>query len=81
MRLRYRFYVQTEADDFQDRFTEETRFRTQDSDLAGFSAHTVGTKFTWHPTIDSSFGIGLDYVVRSDGLDQVLGSVGWTRTF
>ncbi len=84
-RLRYRFYTQTEADDFGEHFTtafaSDEDYRTQDSDLAAFDAHTLGTKWTWTLGAGSSWDFNLDYTLRSDGLDQFFGSVGWRHSY
>lgn len=81
LRVRYRYYTQTEADDFQDSFTTISRFRTQDSDLADFDSHTVGIRLDWYRTATTSFSFGIDYVKRSDDLDQFLASIGMTTKF
>ena len=81
LRLRYRFYTQTAADDYSESFTSETDFRTQDSDLADFNANTVGLMFTQYLDSGSEWDLGVDYVLRSDGLDQILGRVAYRRTY
>ena len=80
-RLRYRFYTQTEADDYREHFTEETEFRTQDSDLAEYTANSFGIQFNLFQSEYTTYDISLDYVLRSDGLDQVLAGVGVKRRF
>ncbi|MCA8960840.1 MAG: DUF3570 domain-containing protein [Planctomycetes bacterium] len=80
-RVRYRFYVQTEADDYSEHFYVLTSERTQDSDLAAFDSHTVGIQLVWSPTTALSFDISGDYVLRSDGLDQIIASIGWLWNF
>ena len=84
MRLGYRFYTQTEADDFGEEFLASDPTpdeRTQDSDLADFYSNTFGTRFDWGTSSSSSWSLGLDYVLRSDGLDQLLVAVGWHKSF
>lgn len=81
LRLRYRFYVQSAADDFQESFTEEQEFRTQDSDLGDFSLHGLGFQFLWRLGPASQVDLGADYGVRSDGLDHLFGSIGWRWSF
>jgi len=87
VRFRYRFYLQTEADDYSDQFLvaqaqrptdplNPNTDRTQDSDLSGFSSHTIGLKFSIHATDSVVIDLGGDYVLRSDGIDQILASVG-----
>lgn len=83
-RLRYRYYRQSAAIDFQDRFqvppgaraaflaSEE---RTQDADLGDFDAHTIGLELTWKIG-RVSVDLGGDYVLRSDGIDQRIVSLG-----
>lgn len=75
-RLRYRFYLQTEADDYQDRFFAAPKERTQDSDLADFTSHTVGVRFDWHAAENMRFDIGVDYLLREDDLNQLMASIG-----
>jgi hypothetical protein len=81
MRLRYRYYAQSAARDYGDRFTRVTEFRTQDSDLADFTSHTVGGKLTWEASRAHRFSLGGDYVARSDGLNQTFFDLGWTWSF
>ncbi len=81
-RVRYRYYTQTEADDFQDHFLlNAPKNRTQDSDLAAFDSHTFGLRFDWYTSPSSRIGLAGDYVLRSDGIDQILLAVSWTWTF
>lgn len=81
LRLRYRFYMQSAADDFGESFTEETEFRTQDSDLGDFSMHGVGSQFIWRTGPSSQMDLGADYGLRSDGLDHLFASIGWRWSF
>jgi len=81
LRLRYRAYIQTEADAFDDHFATESTERTQDSDLGGFNSHTVGSMFRYTPDQVNAWEFGMDYVSRSDGLDQILGRIAYKRTF
>ena len=81
MRVRYRFYVQTAADDFDDHFREEKSHRTQDSDLGDFDSHSLGLRFDWYVTPDLRLNIGGDYILRSDGIDQILGEFGASWSF
>ena len=85
LRLRYRFYTQTEADDFEEHydmpFVGDTDYRTQDSDLAAFDAHTFGTKWTWYRSKADTWDLNLDYTLRSDGLDQIFASIAWRWSF
>jgi len=86
-RVRYRFYAQTAADDYSERFFvpqgqrttnpfEPNQERTQDSDLSAFSSHTLGLKLVFTPSEHWTFDLGGDYVLRSDGIDQILLSFG-----
>lgn len=81
MRLRYRFYTQTAADDYEEQFLAETPFRTQDSDLADFQSNTGGVQFEWFRSDTVRYDASIDYVIRSDGLDQFIGSFGYRRSF
>ncbi|MFN0057880.1 MAG: DUF3570 domain-containing protein [Planctomycetota bacterium] len=80
-RMRYRYYTQTAADDFSEHFSTEPSERTQDSDLGDFSAHAVGVRFDWYATKRWRFDIGADYTMRSDGIDQLMASLGFTWEF
>ncbi|MBW2723892.1 MAG: DUF3570 domain-containing protein [Deltaproteobacteria bacterium] len=84
LRLRYRYYDQS-ASQYYDLELEAVdpipRYRTQDSDLGSFDAHTIGVKFDWTHSDNWRFDIGADYTIRSDGLDYIFGSVGVRRTF
>lgn len=81
LRLRYRYYQQSEADSFKEHFTKEVDERTQDSDLADFSSHTLGAKVTWFKGPGSTWSLAADYVSRDDGLDHILAAVGWAFSF
>jgi len=81
LRLRYRFYTQTEADDYQETFLTETEFRTQDSDLAAFNAQTLGAKLSFFTNENNEVHGTMDYVSREDGLDQILVHFAYRRTF
>ncbi|MEQ8762786.1 MAG: DUF3570 domain-containing protein [Planctomycetota bacterium] len=86
-RVRYRYYSQTAADDYQDHFYGDPtaipvpKNRTQDSDLADLSSHTLGLRFDWYVTANSRLGLSGDTVMRSDGIDQILLALSWTWTF
>ena len=84
LRIRYRFYLQSDADGFQDHFFRDDRFlsfRSQDSDLGDFSSHAVGLKLDWHVTDNLKCDFSGNYTSRDDGIDQVTGSFGFTRQF
>lgn len=81
LRLRYRFYTQTAADDFAESFTSETTYRTQDSDLGEFIANTVGAKFIWSSAGNWEYDIGADYTTRDDDLNYYLISTGIRYSF
>ncbi|MCP3914403.1 MAG: DUF3570 domain-containing protein [bacterium] len=81
LRLRYRYYDQSEADFYKASFTREVDERTQDSDLADFTSHTVGAKLIWTRGPGSFWDFGVDYIDRDDGLDHVLATIGWKRSF
>ena len=84
MRLRYRYYTQTEADDYGDQFLQAAGTpdeRTQDSDLGDFDSSTFGARLDWSSSDSSSWSLSADWVLRSDGLDQLLVGVGWNKSF
>ncbi len=80
-RLRYRFYTQTAADAYSEHFMTEETYRTQDSDMGEFSAHSFGGMLTLHSGESSEYDFSLDYVLRDDGIDQILGRFGYRREF
>ena len=83
LRLRYRYYTQTAADDFAETFPLAAGApdeRTQDADLSEYDSNTFGTRLDWGGA-ESSWNLSLDYVLRSDGLDQLLFAIGWSRSF
>jgi len=82
-RLRYRFYAQTAADDYSAHFHMENPpdFMTQDSDLGDFTANGAGIKFSWYISEALRFDVSGDYILRSDGIDQVLGAVAFNWSF
>lgn len=79
--LRYRYYTQTAADAYDSQFLTVEDERTQDSDLASFDSHMFGTHFVWKTGKSSSWDAGIDYLVRSDGLDHIFATVGWKWSF
>lgn len=84
LRLRYRYYTQTEADDYGDSFQLSAGApseRTQDSDLGDFDSNTFGARLDWATGRSSSWSLAADYVLRSDGLDQLLIGLGWSKSF
>lgn len=82
MEVSYRLYTQTAAEDFEENLflgnTEE--FRTQDSDLGDFSSHTAGLALEWQRSKTNTLRAGINYQLRSDGLDHFYGYIGWTRS-
>ncbi len=80
--MRYRYYTQSEADAYGEFFTvlptagEE---RTQDSELADFDSHLIGTHIQWGK--GNQWDFGFDYLSRSDSLDHMFLSIGWKRSF
>ncbi len=81
MRLRYRFYSQTAADDYKEHFLSEPSLRTQDSDLADFQSNTAGIQLEFFRSDQVKYDVSVDFVKPSDGLDQLLGSFGYRRPF
>ena len=84
LRFRYRFYTQSEADFFADTFLQANgtpEERTQDADLADFSAQSFGLKWLYNASNATQWGFGLEYVDRDDGLDNIFGFVSWTWNF
>lgn len=81
LRFSYRFYVQDAADAYDEQFTTVRHFRTQDSDLGDFSSHTFGVQLRWYWSETQRIDIGGDYIFRSDSLDQLIASLGWSYDF
>ena len=79
--VRYRFYTQTEADYFDLNLTTQQEFQTQDSDLGEFDTNTLGARLIWYQSEHQSFNVGLDFATRSDGLDYIYGSFGWSASY
>jgi len=81
LRLSYRYYTQTAADDFEDHFTEISTRRTQDSDLAGFDSHGLYGSALWRPFETLSLDVTAGYTFRDDGIDQLMLSFGIRKSF
>lgn len=81
LRLGYRYYIQTAADDYNDHFTEITSKRTQDSDLADFYSHGISGALFWRPYETLGFDLTADYTFREDGIDQLRLSFGVRKSF
>lgn len=86
MRLRYRYYNQTEADDYEEHFLGTTEAdvpeeRTQDSELAAFDSHGFGVRFDLTPGGRHGWYLDLNYDIRSDDLDGYFASVGYYLDF
>ncbi len=81
LRVSYRFYSQTEADAFGERFTQEPSERTQDSDLGDFNANSLGARWIWTLSERDEFLFGGEYTLRSDDLNYITINTGYTRSF
>jgi hypothetical protein len=86
LRLRYRFYTQSEADYYQEHFPgtvagDLPEFRTQDAELASFDSHGLGARFDWTPGGRHEWYLDLNYTLRSDDLDGYFVSVGYAVDF
>jgi hypothetical protein len=90
VRLRYRFYVQTAANAYEERLRippgvralyVATQDRTQDADLGAFTAHTLGARLDWQVVTGHHLDLSIDYILRSDGLDQLLLGFGYRWEF
>ncbi len=78
MRLRYRYYMQSEADDFRARFVpldNARRYLTQDADLGDFDSHTLGLRLAWLYSDSTTLDLTADHVTRDDGIDQIIASI------
>ena len=81
-RLRYRYYKQTEADYFEEHFlgtmaSDLPEFRTQDAELGAFDSHGFGVRFDLSQRRHRWY-LDLNYQLRSDDLDGVFASVGYS---
>lgn len=85
LRLRYRFYTQSEADDFVGEVVPPAasapRFRTSDTDLSSFSSNSLGLRFDFGRDRPSGWFVDANYLLRDDGLDQTFFSIGLRRSF
>ena len=86
VRTAYRFHSQTEVDDFvPDSAAIIPELRTQDSDLADFTSHTVGLKFIFPqaPFLGENHEVeaGFEYTMRSDDLDALGFTLGYQWRF
>lgn len=81
LRLGYRFYVQTAADDFDAHFTSLPSKRTQDSDLADFNSHGINGGLLWYPFETLSLDLTAGYTFRDDGIDQLVLSAAIRKSF
>ncbi len=86
LRLRHRYYFQSESKYFEDhynfdQFLSGIRYRTQDADLGSFHSNMVGMKFDIIISESLKLDIAGDYIMRSDGINQIVGSIGITRNF
>ena len=88
VRFRYRLYAQTAADAYEEHVlippAQRAAYvasaeRTQDADLGAFSSHTVGAKVVWRFGRGWTLDFSADYVLRSDGINQVIlaGGIKW----
>jgi hypothetical protein len=84
LRLRYRYYNQSEADDFGEQFLLANplpEHHTQDSDLAAFDSNTIGARIDWRPNPSTRWSLSIDQIMRSDGLDHLVAAFGWKKDF
>jgi hypothetical protein len=81
LELYVRLYTQTAANAYAERFTEEKKERTQDSDLGDFSS--VGVGALWHYDMSrwTSVNLGFGYTIRTDDLDYMTVNSGIVRKF
>lgn len=79
-RVRYRYYRQLEVRYYERRLQVLPYHSTQDPDLATLESHTLGGQVALYLG-DWRFDTALDYVWRSDGLDQLQVSVGLNVVF
>lgn len=80
LRLRYRYYTQTAADDYVESLPGAApipQFRTSDSELGDYDAHGFGIKLIWFEKGSWEADLGADTILREDGLDTVLASIGF----
>ncbi|MGE0711516.1 MAG: DUF3570 domain-containing protein [Planctomycetota bacterium] len=76
LRLGYRYYRQSRARYFRERFPQETYHRTQDSDLAALDSHTLSAQLALYLGERWRLDLSCEYVWRSDDLDQIRTSAG-----
>jgi hypothetical protein len=85
LRMRYRYYTQTEADFFVDgplaAVPGASVERTQDSDLGAFDAHLFGLRVDWQASPRMRWFVDFNNVLREDGLDYMFASFGSSISF
>lgn len=81
LRLGYRFYAQTAADDYERVFRAPKNRRTQDSQLSNFASHGINAKLSWQVCDRLAMDVGGAYTFQDDGLDYVMGSFGFSWDF
>lgn len=82
MDLSYRYYTQDASEHWAEHFTGTgpmPTFRTQDSDLGEFDSSLLGSHWRWGH--ERQWDFGLNFLSRSDGLDHLFFSFGWTTSY
>lgn len=81
VRANYRLHLQRGADFFTTRASDEAQYRTADSDLSSFTAHTFGAKIAVDLPLTRiaralHFDVSLERYLRSNGLTATIASCG-----
>lgn len=85
MEYNYRFYVQSEADYYQEEFSSPQKYQTSDPDLGDFTGHMFGVKSTFKQRRifgqTGEWDVGLNYYTRDNGLDMMWLTTGFKINF
>ncbi len=49
--------------------------------MGAVPAHTLGLRMDWQVVADHHLDVSVDYILRSDGLDQILFGIGYRWEF
>ncbi|MGI9294388.1 MAG: hypothetical protein ACR2PS_10435, partial [Pseudomonadales bacterium] len=75
-------YRQRAANYFARQFAVPQLYQTSDSDLGGFTGHSLGLRMVFlnshWPTNNTDYDIGVNYYDRSDGIDMAWLTVGFS---
>ena len=75
LEYQYRYYVQNEADYYQESFSSAQAYQTSDPDLGDFTGHMFGIKSTFKDRVimgkKGEWDVGVNYYTKDNGLDMI----------